>query len=104
MNSFIILLQFRIILLPNKLSLKVETILKGSLDSILSPSPSVKIQIVGGKICLSCLKKIWGILCNLEEPWESLFLILNHEKKQITQLPKPQEVEKVIPHFSMKRI
>ena len=29
---------------------KVETILKGSLDSI--PSPSVKIQIMGGKICL----------------------------------------------------
>ena len=27
---------------------KVEKILKGSLDSILSPSPSVKIQIFGG--------------------------------------------------------
>jgi hypothetical protein len=31
---------------------KVETILKGSLDSI--PSPSVKIQIMGGKVCLRC--------------------------------------------------
>ena len=31
---------------------KVETILKGSLDSIISPLPSVKIQILGGKICL----------------------------------------------------
>ena len=30
---------------------KVERILKGSLDSILSPSPSVKIQIMGGKVC-----------------------------------------------------
>jgi hypothetical protein len=30
--------------------LKVENILKGSLD--LNPSPSVKIQIMGGKICL----------------------------------------------------
>ena len=30
---------------------KVEKILKGSLDSILSPSHSVKIQIMGGKIC-----------------------------------------------------
>ena len=31
---------------------KVEKILKGSLDSITSPSPSVKTQIMGGKICL----------------------------------------------------
>ena len=29
---------------------KIEKILKGSLDSI--PSPSVKIQIMGGKVCL----------------------------------------------------
>ena len=29
---------------------KVETILKGSLDSITSPSPSEKIQIMGGKV------------------------------------------------------
>ena len=31
---------------------KVEKILKGSLDSIPSPSPSVKIQIIGGNIYL----------------------------------------------------
>ena len=31
---------------------KVEKILKGSLDLISSPSPSVKIQIMGGKVCL----------------------------------------------------
>ena len=31
---------------------KVEKILKGGLDSIPSPSPSVKIQIMGGKVCL----------------------------------------------------
>ena len=31
---------------------KVEKILKGSLDSIPSPSPSVKIQIIDGKVCL----------------------------------------------------
>ena len=31
---------------------KVEESLKGSLDSILSPSPSVQIQIMGGKVCL----------------------------------------------------
>ena len=33
---------------------KVEKILKGSLDSIASHSPSVKIQIMGGKVCLKC--------------------------------------------------
>ena len=32
---------------------KVEKILKGSLDLIPSPSPSVKIQIFGGKVNLS---------------------------------------------------
>ena len=31
---------------------KVENFLRGSLDSI--PSPSMKIQIVGGKVCLRC--------------------------------------------------
>ena len=36
---------------------KVEKILKGSLDSIPSPSPSVKIQIIGGQICLRCKGK-----------------------------------------------
>ena len=33
---------------------KVEKILKGSLNSIPSPSPSLKIQIMGGKCCLRC--------------------------------------------------
>ena len=36
---------------------KVEKILKGSLDSIPSPSPSVKIQIIGRKVCLRCKGK-----------------------------------------------
>ena len=35
-------------------SSKVEIFLKGSLDLIPSPSPSVKIQIMGGKVCLKC--------------------------------------------------
>ena len=35
---------------------KVEKILIGSLDSITSPS--VKIQIIGGKVCLRCKGKI----------------------------------------------
>ena len=36
---------------------KVEIFLKGSLDSIPSPSPSVKIQITGGKVFLRCKGK-----------------------------------------------
>ena len=32
---------------------KVEKILKGSLDSIPSPSPLMKIQIIGGKVYMS---------------------------------------------------
>ena len=36
---------------------KVEKTLKGSLDSIPSPSPLVKIQIMGGKVCLRCKNK-----------------------------------------------
>ena len=35
-------------------SVKVEKKIKGSLDSIPSPLPSVKIQIMGGKVCLRC--------------------------------------------------
>jgi hypothetical protein len=36
---------------------KLEKILKGSLDSIPSPSPSVKTQIMGRKVCLRCKGK-----------------------------------------------
>ena len=43
---------------------KVEKILKGSLESI--PSPSVKIQIIGGKVCLRCKgKTLLGIVNKL---------------------------------------
>jgi hypothetical protein len=45
---------------------KVENILKGSLDSIPSPSTSVKIQIMGGKVCLRCKgKTLLGIVNKL---------------------------------------
>ena len=40
-----------------KYNTKVEKILKGSLDLIQSPSPSVKIQIMGGKVGLRCKGK-----------------------------------------------
>ena len=40
---------------------KVENIIKGSLDLI--PSPSVKIRIMGGKVCLKCKgKTLLGIV------------------------------------------
>ena len=44
--------------------LKVDKILKGRLDLI--PSPSVKIQIMGGKVCLSCKgKTLLGVVNKL---------------------------------------
>ena len=47
-------------------AIKVENILKGSLDSIPSPSPSVKIQIIGGKVCLKCKgKTLLGVVNKL---------------------------------------
>jgi hypothetical protein len=46
-----------------KAASKVEHILKGSLDLIPSPSPSVKIQIMGVKVCLRCNgKTLQGVL------------------------------------------
>ena len=45
---------------------KVRNILKGSLDSIPSPSPSVEIQIMGGKVCLrSKGKTLLGVVNKL---------------------------------------
>ena len=45
---------------------KVENILKGILVSIPSPSPSVKIQIMGGKVCLRCRgKTLLGVVNEL---------------------------------------
>ena len=44
---------------------KIEKILKGSLDSIRSPSLSVKIQIMDGKVCLRCKgKTLLGVVNN----------------------------------------
>ena len=45
---------------------KEENVLKGNLDLIPSLSPSVKIQIMGGKVCLSCKgKTLLGIVNKL---------------------------------------
>ena len=55
---------------------KVEKILKGSLDLI--PSPSVKIQIMGGKVCLRCKgKTLLGIFNKLLKT-ESLLALPNN--------------------------
>ena len=49
---------------PIVYDIKVEKILKGSLDSI--PSPSVKIQIMDGKVCLRCKgKTLLGVINKL---------------------------------------
>jgi hypothetical protein len=46
--------------------MKVEKILKASLDLIPSPSPSVEIQIMGGKVCLRCKgKTLLGVVNKL---------------------------------------
>jgi hypothetical protein len=54
--------------LKNIFPVKVENILKGSLDLIPSPSPSpsVKIQIMGGKVCSRCKgKTLLGVVNKL---------------------------------------
>ena len=48
----------------HNVSNKVENILKGSLDGIPSLSPSVKIQIMGGKVCLRCKGKTLLVVVN----------------------------------------
>ena len=54
LNIFMNYIQFKRALQQSYLKFicKVEKILKGSLDSIPSRSPSVKIQIMGRKVCL----------------------------------------------------
>ena len=48
------------------LTFKVEKVLKGSLDLIPSPSPSVKIQIMSRKVCLRCKgKTLLGVVNKL---------------------------------------
>ena len=59
------------VLLCRLCNFKVEKILKGSLDSIPSPSPSVKIQIIGrckGKSLLGVVNKLLKIKSLLTSP------------------------------------
>jgi hypothetical protein len=46
-----------------KFLIKVEKILKDSLNSIPSHSPSLKIQIMDGKVCLMCKGKTLLVCC-----------------------------------------
>jgi hypothetical protein len=47
-------------------SFKVDFFKKGSLDSMPSPSPFVKIQIMGGKVCFKVLgKTLLGVVNKL---------------------------------------
>ena len=62
-RTFISNQLFTIWFLQFLISNKVEKILKGSLDLIPSPSPSVTIQIMGGKVCLRC-KHYWALSTN----------------------------------------
>merc|ERR1712051_852792 len=69
----------------NATSGKVKKILKGSLDSMPSPSPSVKIQIMGGKVCLRCKGK-------------TLLGVVNKLLKTKSLLTSPSNV---LPHYFM---
>ena len=75
---------------------KVEKILKGSLDSIPSPSPSVKIQIMAGKRWLRCKSKTLLVTNLLESkslltsPSKVLKFIYS-EKGEISQILWPSQ-------------
>ena len=72
---------------PNYQVFKVEKILKGSLDSIPSPSPSVKIQIWAGKFAwdvkakhgLALLTKFWKQKVCWQHP--TMFCLYNLGKR-----------------------
>ena len=60
---------------------KVEKILKGSLVLIQTPSPSVKIQIIGGKVCLRCKgKTLLGIVNKLLNTKTAMFCLYTSSK------------------------
>ena len=67
---------------------KVEKILKGSLDSIPPPSPSVKIQIMVGKVCLRCKGKTLLGVVNKFLKTKSLLTMLT----MLTMLTSPSNV------------
>ena len=77
MNLVLILIK-NIKPMPSMSNIKVKNILKCSLDSIQSPSPSVKIQIMDGKVCFSCKgKTLLGVVNKLLET-KSLLTLPNN--------------------------
>ena len=68
---------------------KAEKTLKGSLDLIPLPSPTVKIQIMGGKVCLRCKGK------TLHRGWKVIF---NSFSKYYNGQNGPMSVKKLT-HF-----
>ena len=64
MFSVLIVVRIHVIYDTYNYTIKVEKILKGSLNLIPSPIPSVKIQIMGGKVCLRCKGKTLLVVVN----------------------------------------
>ena len=61
------------IIICSEIEHKVEKILKGSLNLIPSPSISLKIQIMGGKVCLMCkVETLLGVVNKLLKIKKSL--------------------------------
>ena len=64
----------------NRPNSKIENILKGSLDLIPSPLSSVKIQIMGEKVCLGCKgKTLLGIVNKLLKT-KAMFCLITSSK------------------------
>ena len=72
---------------------KVENILKGSLDSIPSPSPSVKIQTMGGKVSLMCKSKtLLGILKTTLFVFKSLLTSPSNAQRCVLPVSSPVDI------------
>ena len=84
-----------------QVSCKVEKIYEDSLDSIPSPSPSVEIQIIGGKVCLKCKgKTLLGVVNKLlgtKSIIHAIFFKLN--TKIQADLTLYSEPDKFCPNF-----
>ena len=72
MFSVLIVVRIHVIYDTYNYTIKVEKILKGSLNLIPSPIPSVKIQIMGGKVCLRCKGKTLLVVVNKHLKTKSL--------------------------------
>ena len=84
-----------------QVSCKVEKIYEDSLDSIPSPSPSVEIQIIGGKVCLKCKgKTLLGVVNKLLETKSIIHAIFFKLNTKIqADLTLYSEPDKFCPNF-----